>query len=159
MLNNPMTPRSPVRSVRGLLLLLLLGLAVASQAQSPSIWNGGGDDNYWTTPGNWGGNVPVPGTTYDLQFDGTTRLQAVNDFPAASAFRHLTFNAGAGAFELSGNSITLSGHLTNQSANLQTINFPITSGAGRFVSAAEGDITFGQSLSGAGGWHLTGPGR
>lgn len=157
MLNNPMTPRSPVRSVRGLLLLLLLGLAVASQAQSPSIWNGGGDDNYWTTPGNWGGNVPVPGTTYDLQFDGTTRLQAVNDFPAASAFRHLTFNAGAGAFELSGNSITLSGHLTNQSANLQTINFPITSGAGRFVSAAEGDITFGQSLSGAGGWHLTGP--
>jgi hypothetical protein len=84
-------------------LAWIISLWVAVQtapAQSPSIWNGGGGDDNWNNAANWNGNLPVPGPEYDLQFGGTTRLTPFNDFPAASDFRDITFNAGAGAFTL-----------------------------------------------------------
>jgi fibronectin-binding autotransporter adhesin len=152
-----------MRSLPSLVLSLFFALGAAgglisAQAASPSIWDGGGANDNWNNSTNWGGNVPVPGTTYDLQFAGTTRLTPNNDFTALSNFRHITFNAGAGAFTLTGNSITLNGHLTNNSSSLQTINLPITTGAGRFVATPSGNITLGGAISGNGGLHLAGSG-
>lgn len=85
-------------------------------AASPAILNGGGANNNWSTALNWNNNLPAPSTTYDLQFGGTTRLSATNDFGSGSSFRNITFNAGA--FTLAGNSITLNGNITNSSSNL-----------------------------------------
>jgi autotransporter-associated beta strand protein len=57
-----------------------------------------------------------------LQFSGTTKTLTNSDFSAASNFGAITFNAGAGPFVLSGNSIVLNGIVTNSSWSLQTIN-------------------------------------
>ena len=135
-------------------VMLILGFGLflnPAQAASPSIWNGGGDNDYWNNGTNWNSNVPVPGTAYDLQFAGITRLTPVNDFAAASSFRHLTFNAGAGAFTLSGASITLNGDITNSSTSLQTIGNAIVTTAIRTVATAAGggDLTIGGNISGA----------
>lgn len=159
MQSKPSVPARWFRSfVPNLLFGLLVGALTSARAASPSIWNGGGANDYWNNATNWGGNIPVPDTAYDLQFGGMTRLTPVNDFPAASNFRHLTFNADAGAFNLGGNSITLNGHITNNSTSLQTINLPISTGAGRYVATTAGNITFGGAISGNGGLHLAGPG-
>jgi fibronectin-binding autotransporter adhesin len=141
-----------------LLATLLAGALSSAWAASPSLWNGGGTDDNWSTPANWNSNVPVPGTAYDLQFGGLQRLTPYNDFSAGSNFRHLTFNADAGAFTLGGNAFTLNGHITNNSPKLQTINLPFSTGVGRFVATAAGNITLGGAISGNGGLNLVGPG-
>lgn len=138
--------------------ILLAGALSSAWADTPSTWNGGGTDDNWSTPANWNGNVPVPGTAYDLQFGGVQRLTPNNDFAAGSNFRHLTFNADAGAFTLGGNGFTLNGHITNNSPNLQTLNLPFSTAFGRFVTTAAGNITLGGAISGNGGLNLVGPG-
>ncbi len=134
---------------------------------SPSIWNGGGTNNLWTNSSNWNGNVPIPGTAYDLQFAGTTNLSTNNDFTSASDFGSITFNSGAGAFTLAGNSITLNSDITNSSTNLQTITLNIATTAVRTftMTAGGGDITIGVSgdttkgiISGGGGLTVAGAG-
>jgi autotransporter-associated beta strand protein len=131
------------------------------QAVSPSVWSGGGLNDNWNNAANWtANNVPVPSTTYDLQFAGSTRLTPSNDFTAGSNFRNITFNTGAGAFTLGGNSITLNGNITNSSTNLQTITlnlgttvvrtFTMTTGGGNITIGLNGDTTKGV-ISGTGG--------
>lgn len=121
----------PLRPTRFWKIAALLGVAslpfgYSAHGASPSIWNGAGTSDNWTDAANWGGNVPVPSATYDLQFDGTTRLTPNNDFAAGSNFKSITFNAGAGQFVIGGNSILLAGNITNSSSNLQTINLAIS---------------------------------
>lgn len=134
-------------------LAVWLLVAQTAAADSPSIWNGGGNDNNWNNAANWNGNLPVPGPEYDLQFGGTIRLTPFNDFPVASDFRNITFNAGAGAFTLGGNAITLSGDIANESTNPQTLNLGLALTGMRTVTTATGggDLTLGGDITGAGG--------
>jgi len=143
-----------IRRLALFLLALLSALSLATvQAASPSIWNGGGANDNWSNADNWNGNVPVPDIAYDLQFGGTTRLTPFNDFSDLSNFGSLTFDAGAGAFTLSGNSITLNGSVANNSTSLQTINHPIVATVAHTVttSAGGGDVSLGGNISGTGG--------
>ncbi len=129
---------------RWLTCSLTVGLAllsVSARAGSPSIWNGGGGDNSWSSAANWGDNVPVPDVAYDLEFGGTTRLTPVNDFPALSNFRNITFNAGAGAFTVTGSSIRLNGSIANNSASPQILNVPIATTPGRANWSISGAIS------------------
>ena len=142
-----------------LLCILSLGAALAAHADSPYIWNGGGADNYWNNADNWGGNLPVPATTNSLQFQGTTRLTPENDFPASSAFRDITFNPGAGAFTLLGNSIVLASGITNNSGILQTLDLPLSVTSTRYVATMDGNLTLGGVISGGGGLHIVGSGK
>src|SRR5438552_1831762 len=97
-------------------------LAMAASASAATLtWNGlGGDDNIGTAA-NWSPvQAPVTGDT--LVFAGTNRLtpQEAASFTAGS----ITFNSTAGAFTLGGlgtYTINSSG-VTNNSANLETIN-------------------------------------
>ncbi len=129
-------------------------------AGSPSIWNGGAIDDLWTRSANWAGNVPIPGTLWTVEFDGTTRLTPNNDFPSNSDFNNLNFNTGAGSFTLNGNPITMNGNLTNSSTSLQTINMGmVLPGTRTFtMHSGGGDVTIGDSgdsakgvISGTGG--------
>ncbi len=124
--------------------LLCLG-ALITAGQAASIWDGGGTDGNWSTSANWNlDTAPVSGSTTDIQMAGTTRLNSTVDSPFT--LRTLVFSSGAGAFNLSGNTITIAGTgadangVENQSASLVTINnnFALT-GATQF-KATSGDL-------------------
>ena len=95
-------------------------------AQSTFTWNGGGTDSSLSTGANWGGSAPGGLQNY-LHFAGTTRLAPVNGFANWTAFQIL-FDAGAGAFTLTGNGMNFYDYggvlpkIENDSTNLQTIS-------------------------------------
>jgi autotransporter-associated beta strand protein len=74
-------------------------------------------------------------------------------------FAGITFNSGAGSFVLNGNAISLSGDVTNNSTNAQTVNLELDlSGADRNINAAAGDITLGGVIGGSYGITKSGAG-
>jgi fibronectin-binding autotransporter adhesin len=80
---------------------------VTGVGSSTKTWTGGGSDNNWTNPANWGGLAPLAGDA--LVFAGTTRLAPNNDYAAGTSFSSIRFNAGAGNFVVGGNDLVLSG--------------------------------------------------
>lgn len=105
-----------------------LWFGAVARAQTTYTWNGGGGDNNWSTPANWGGTAPVSDVTNSLLvLGGTTRL--TNTLDTNLSANSLTFNASAGRF-LVGNSggsvLTLgAGGITNSSTNAQALNIPL----------------------------------
>jgi len=99
---------------------LLAITALAPLAEAGEIWDGGGPNGLWSTSLNWNLDT-LPNFANPLQFDGVLQLFATNDITSGVA--GITFNAGAGAFTLSGNAVTLNGGIVNNSANLQTVSF------------------------------------
>ena len=86
------------------------------------VWNGGSSsDNNWTDPTNWSGIGLAAGNP--LTFNGSARLNNTNDTGPSTTYSNIVFTAGAGPFVLNGNPITVGGNLTNNSPNLQTIDF------------------------------------
>ncbi|MBN2580439.1 MAG: autotransporter-associated beta strand repeat-containing protein [Pirellulales bacterium] len=115
-------------------------------------WDGGSEtDGHWTTPENWALDVE-PAVDDLLNFSGTTRLDAENDFAAGTSFQGFTFTASAGAFVLSGNKIVLSGDVVNQSASVQTINLDLDLHDGeRSFNTQAGDLIVGGVIGEEGG--------
>lgn len=101
----------------------------AGRASAATLtWSGTGANGSWGTAQNWAGAVaPVSGDT--LVFAGSTRLTNTNSLAASSTFASITFGTNAGAFQLSGNAISLglsggTGGITVSSSNtLQTVGF------------------------------------
>jgi autotransporter-associated beta strand protein len=83
-------------------------LQVASSI-STGLWTGLGADNNWSTAGNWDQNA-VPVFPIGLTFAGSTQLTNNNDLSSITA-SSITFDSVAGAFDLNGNDITLSGNI------------------------------------------------
>jgi autotransporter-associated beta strand protein len=95
-------------------------LATRAAEAATDTWTGASSAN-WSDPLNWtGGNAP-PQNGDVLNFDGTANLASTNDITGAT-FAGITFAAGAGAFTLGGNSLLLTGDVTNSSAAAQTLN-------------------------------------
>jgi fibronectin-binding autotransporter adhesin len=123
---------------------------IVSSLSLDHVWTGEGNNNNWTTAANWGGATPQANDP--LVFDGTARLNNTNDFAAGVSFSGMTFNAGAGAFTLSGNSITLTGDIINNSSQTQTINLPLLlSGGNRTVNTSVGIVVLGGVIGESGG--------
>lgn len=99
-------------------------VATVTVNYSPPTWNGGGAPSVnWSAAANWGGTSIAPGN--DLAFAGSTGLSNNNDLAAGTQFDNLTFSSNAGAFTLGGNSIILSGVITNYSSTAETIALPL----------------------------------
>ena len=82
------------------------------------IWNGGSTTSKnWSDAANWNNNA-LTGTD-PLVFAGTAGLNNTNDTTETPS--SITFVAGAGAFILNGNPVTLGGNIVNSSSNPQTI--------------------------------------
>lgn len=127
----------------------MLSLVVfATRGHAQSIWDGGGATGAWSETANWGAVTPLSGGTQALQFGGTLQLAANNDLTTFTA-SSITFNAGAGAFTLSGNAISLAGGITNSSANLQTINLGMTLTADTALRSGTAGLTIGGAIDGA----------
>ena len=105
------------------LLFFLLSLTLTAEAAT-CTWNGSAS-NLWNTAANWNSNA-VPTTGDDLVFpSGAANISTSNDIAAGTSFASITFGAGASAYVLSGNSITLTGNITNSSSNTDTIKIAI----------------------------------
>jgi filamentous hemagglutinin family protein len=125
-----------------------------TRAQSLWTWDGGGPNNNWTNPLNWVGDVGAPSTGDEVHFAGNTRLTPQNN-NIGLAIESITFDAGAGAFTLNGNAISITSGITNNSINLQTVNMPVTLDASQTFNAAAGALGFGASSSVGGAFTLT----
>jgi fibronectin-binding autotransporter adhesin len=131
-------------------------LSSQTAAAAQITWNGNGANALWTTGSNWvGGTAPVSGVD-SLAFDGSTRLANTNDLSNFST-TNIIFASTAGAFTLSGSSVTQNGILDNLSlTQTQTLNFNVQTATGiTFRTAngatASGDIVMNGVIGGAGG--------
>ena len=117
---------------------LLFPLLISHPALAADTWDGGGDDALWSNATNWVGDV-APTLPASLIFAGSTRLAPTNDLTEATV-TNLAFAAGAGAFTLRGNPMTLGGNVSVNAGgsvtNDQTIDLPITLGKSVVLSAA-----------------------
>lgn len=140
--------------------LLFGGLLVSSTASAATFtWDGGGADGNWGTAANWNPDGAPTATGNNFIFAGTTNLNAVNNIVTSTdtttnstAF---TFSAGAGAFVLSGNALTVgttagnSSLANNQSTSAITIQNNLTlAGNGRDVNLGFGSGAGSVTLSG-----------
>jgi len=134
-----------------LTLLLAISLIIVPSSEAASTWNGGSpSESNWSAASNWD---TVPTFPDDLTFDGSTRLDSSNNLSSIQV-SSFTFAAGAGAFTLSGNPITLAGDITNSSANTQIINLDMAlSGSSlRTIRSPGNAVTLGGVISGPGGF-------
>src|SRR5437879_3874585 len=115
-----------------ILSLFSYAFSVSQLAAADKTWNGLGTNNNWTTSSNWNAAVAAGDSLF---FGGTTRLTPSNDFTAGTAFTNITFNSGGGAFALLGNSISLTGNITNnQATNIVRIGFDLVPTANSLIS-------------------------
>ena len=134
-MNTPTSKKNKLRnkgSCKGLFAMSLLTLgSLCQEVKADQVWDGGAN-GLWSNNVNWGGDT-LPNYALGLQFGGIANLASTNDATANAA--GITFNLGAGAFSLNGNAITLTGGITNDSSNVQSIGFVgltgITLGAGQ----------------------------
>ena len=107
----------------------LVGVALPAGARAQT-WDGGGADDAWTTANNWNPNG-VPGSADTVTFDSTSTANSTVDASFAGTITTLSINAGytgtltlarsltvttytqaAGTFDLSSQSLTVSGGFT-----------------------------------------------
>jgi hypothetical protein len=127
--------RNDVR-VGGAAFLLLGCLAVTASAIT---WDGGAGDDNWGSATNWDTDT-APTFPAALVFGGSARLTPTNDYTDATV-TNLLFAAGAGAFTLWGNPVTLKGNVSvavanGSPTNNQTINLPIVLGTNAVFTPA-----------------------
>ena len=74
------------------------------------VWSGGGGNNKWSTGGNWSVSY-APGTGDAVALDGTTQM--TNNLDFSLSVGSLTFNSGAGSFDITNaaSTLTLTGGL------------------------------------------------
>lgn len=117
-------------------------------------WDGDNTPNpFWFANTNWLDNTaPVDGS--DLIFTGTVLLNhsAYGNWggDGDAQINSITFDAAAGAFvigDAGGGTYKMLGDITNNSTNLQTLNFPIQLNADVALNAASGDIRIGGVIS------------
>lgn len=121
-------------------------IVLAEPGGEVSVWDGGGEDNLWSTPGNWQNDI-APAAGHLLSFGATEKVEHVNDFPAGTAFNGIQFTADAPGQILSGNALTPGPTVINGSGQLQIIGLPLQLESDLLVSAT-GDIDFDFAVSG-----------
>jgi len=137
-----------------------LGVSLLSlwitQARAANLWDGGGADGNWSSLANWDDDA-LPLFPVALNFAGSAQLASINDQTGVTV-NGITFDASAGSFTLSGNSLLLGGNVTNNSSNLQTISLPLDLTAGRTFNAATGNLAVTSAIGGAFGITKSGAG-
>ena len=160
-------------TVRSMLALAATTAMTGVAHAATDSWIGGGATASWSEDANWLFNrVATPptgnGTTIandNLIFASPTTngfLTLINDLPAGTVLPTITFDISAGAYDLTGNALSLSGSsnksVLNNSAATETIEFPLTITGSRTIAATAGPIVLKGALTGSsGGAIFTGP--
>lgn len=131
---------------------------ITAASAAVKTWDGGGADNNWQTGPNWNADT-APAADDQLVLAGTVRPAPVNNFTAGTTFNGLSVSAGAAAYNISGNAVTMTrpisaggvavsgGTIINSSANLLTLGLPLNLASGKQTIS---------SPNGGGGINLTG---
>jgi fibronectin-binding autotransporter adhesin len=107
--------------LKHLLLIAILSTATAGNMFAAAFtWTGGGADGNWTTTGNWGGVEPTTGQS--VGFAGTTNLN-VNNNMSSSTYTPagISFAAGSGAFDITGNVIKIKGGIGDAATGVNIV--------------------------------------
>ncbi|MGD1085374.1 MAG: autotransporter-associated beta strand repeat-containing protein, partial [Verrucomicrobiota bacterium] len=139
----------------------LLAAPAAFAATGTDTWTGQAGTANWADA-NWTGvnNPPLTGDTLAFGTVGSGGATLDNNIGSAS-FQALTFNFGAPAFTLGGNSVQLFGGLTDDASSAEIISLPIIlTGASQTVDVVSGaSLTISGMISGpSDGIALTGGG-
>lgn len=125
----------------------------------PAVWTGLGTDGKWSQGANWqSGSPPAAGDT--LVFTGGDHPESVNDLAEGTAFGGLRFDVSAGAYQLSGNRLKLTGPLLSQAASQQSIEagFALDDDHDLECNLLAGSVALDGPLTGVGGLVKAGPG-
>lgn len=160
--NHRLSPRNPV------LLTIIAASCIHALPAADITWKLTATSPYFSGSDNWSGvnTPPISGDSLVFDTAGIIGSQLSNDLtnssfeiagisftPSASAY---VIGDGTGALN-AGNPFILTGNVTNNSANLQTINNPISLPGLRSFSTTSG-ISLGGDLTGQGGLNFTGGG-
>ena len=146
--------RKSIKPLLGSIAALLLASTLPPSAQAGQIWDGGGADNFWMTAANWDADT-LPSFAIPLDFSGAIRLTPNNNNPPGTMMNGILFDAGAGAFTLSGFLINLASNgVVNNSANAQIVNIPLTLSGANTFNASTANLTFNNPII-TGGFALT----
>jgi fibronectin-binding autotransporter adhesin len=133
-------------------LISLLVLATAGEALAGGnvyIWDGGAGTGLWSGTANWD-VTPVFDNQANLQFAGTVQTSVTNN--VTGTIRNMQFNAGAGAFTVSGSAVLVgnAAGFVNSSSNLQTIDLAgIRLSANTNFNAGSAGMNISSPISGA----------
>ena len=159
-MNKPTSKKNKLRnkgSCKGLFAMSLLTFSsLCQEVKAGQTWTGGGFPvSNWSVDANWGGAQPTYAN--GIHFGTGLISSPNNNLPAltlgAALTPGITFDAGASAFNLIGNAITLNGGITNSSANVQTIGFGgtgVTLGGTQTWNAVTGALIVGSAVNLAG---------
>jgi fibronectin-binding autotransporter adhesin len=130
------------------IVVSIAGVAVAATdtwVGNTALWSTGG----WTG----GNNPPVANDSLVFGVAGSGGTSLTNNLTAALQFNGITFNTGASAYVIGGNSIKLGGDVTNNSTSLETLNSAMATTAVRTVTMTSGggDVVLGGVISGTAG--------
>jgi hypothetical protein len=95
------------------------------------VWDGGGNNNNWTTGANWvGDNAPAAGDSVSFGEAGAARKSNTNDFAAGTVFENIVFTSGG--WTIGGNPLVLNDDITATLATSGTnsVNMDITMSEG-----------------------------
>ena len=130
------------------ILFLSFAALISGASAATFTWTGGqgGNNGQWNQAKNWG-TAPTSGTTNDYIFAGTTAVNTTNNLTTLGA-TNIIFTNNAGVFTLGGNSLTLSGGVTNLSTNNQTIALQLILVAnGVTFNTASNDLTISGNIT------------
>ena len=130
------------------------GIATLTIIAATEVWNGADFINNadWNDGSNWVSTLPPALTGDALVFAGPTGLAPAME--QNYSISSLTFTNGAGSFDIgtTGGSLTITaGGVTNNSANVQTLNVPIIlNTAPQTFAAATDDLILDQNIDNGG---------
>lgn len=156
---NTQTALRPLRNDRLSLLVtcsLIAAFSITKLSAVTRTWVGGNGN--WGAGSNW--DTAAPNTGDNVVFNNTT-VTNTNNINNLSIIG-ITFGTNAGAFNLSGNALTLGstiGLVNNNTTNIQTVSLGMTlTGATPFTTVTNGQTVITGALSGAGGLSISGGG-
>ncbi len=105
------------------------GVLTFQPTPSAIVWTGAGDGVHFSDGRNWSTGV-VPASGSSIYFTTSAGGALVNDLTGLS-FLRLQFNAGAGAFTISGNPLIADGAIVSRTTETQTLACAVTAPEGK----------------------------
>ena len=130
-------------------LALLAATALTSvDVKAQTTWSTNASGTNLSAATNWSGGA-APANNSSWVFGSSLNALLNNDFAAAWTNTGMSFSAGASAFTINGNALTISGDITNNSTATQTFGVAMSSGTARkFITSANGgNLVFNGPIS------------